>query len=161
MNNENTAIQPIEIVPGYTINIEVEDDIYLPFKAHVSDAAYDVRACVDKPVVILPGNTALIPLGFKLALPSMLEAIITPRSGLAAKNGITVLNSPGTVDSGYRGDVMVVLHNTGMEEFVVYDRDRIAQMKIKEVLITNFNVVPRVDNNTERGSTGFGNSGIK
>lgn len=147
--------------PNIIVEIETVDDKYTPVKAHRDDAAYDVRAALNKTVYIAPGDRALIPLGFKLGIPSGYEAEIVPRSGLANKNGITVVNSPGTIDAGYRGEVMVILLNTDTNNaFVVKNEDRIAQMKIKKVEPSILQPVLKLSD-TERGDKGFGSTGTK
>lgn len=109
-------------------------------------------------VVIYPGGRALIPTGLQIALPQGYEARIQPRSGLALKHGITVLNTPGCIDSDYRGDIGVILINHGTSSFTVSQGDRIAQMIVSKVEQVQFNVVAEL-NETERGSGGFGHTG--
>jgi len=143
------------------IDIQVANELYAPEKAYDTDAAYDVRACLvnkAKPFKVMPGKTEVIALGFALGLPEGFEALISPRSGLAAKSGITILNSPGVIDADYRGEVKVILHNTGDKPFFVNDGDRIAQMRIKEVLPTSLNFVEKLSE-TVRGESGFGSTG--
>jgi dUTP pyrophosphatase len=108
--------------------------------------------------VLLPGERALVPCGFAMALPSGFEAQVRPRSGLAARHGITVLNSPGTIDADYRGEVQVILLNLGQEPFVVRRGERIAQMVVAPVVAARFAVMEMLDE-TERGSGGFGSTG--
>lgn len=109
-------------------------------------------------VIIHPGGRALIPTGLHIALPVGYEAQIRPRSGLSLKNGITVLNTPGTIDSDYRGDVGVILVNHGLEQFCVMQGDRIAQMVINKVEQVDFVQVAELDE-TSRGAGGFGSTG--
>lgn len=109
-------------------------------------------------IIINPGGRALIPTGLKIALPAGYEAQVRPRSGLALKHGITVLNTPGTIDSDYRGDVGVILINHGSEPFVVEQGDRIAQLVINEIIQGVF-VEVNVLTETERGAGGFGHTG--
>lgn len=109
-------------------------------------------------VIIHPGGRALIPTGLHIALPVGYEAQIRPRSGLALKNGITVLNTPGTIDSDYRGDVGVILVNHGLEQFCVMQGDRIAQMVINKIEQVDFVQVAELDE-TSRGAGGFGSTG--
>lgn len=111
-------------------------------------------------IIINPGGRALIPTGLKIALPAGYEAQVRPRSGLALKHGITVLNTPGTIDSDYRGDVGVILMNHGTEPFVVEQGDRIAQLVINEIIQGVF-VEVDVLTETERGAGGFGHTGSK
>lgn len=129
-----------------------------PSKAHESDAGYDL--CARHPVLIPPGHTILIKTGLFLELPPYWEAQIRPRSGLALKHGITVLNAPGTIDSQYRGEVGVILHNTSTETFSLpCSGCRIAQMVIKPVPQTQLIEIKEIDQ-TERGEGGFGSTGV-
>ena len=128
-----------------------------PAKAHWDDAAYDLRSRVD--LLAPPGKVTLIPTGVHLELPAGYEAQVRPRSGLAIKKGITVLNSPGTVDADYRGEVCVILVNLSNEPFTVADGERVAQM-----VIARHEQVERgeveVLGETERGAGGFGHTGV-
>lgn len=136
------------------------NDMPLPKYESVGAAGIDLLACVDNDVVIEPnGGRALISTGLFMELPTGYEAQIRPRSGLALKNGITVLNSPGTIDSDYRGEIGVILANFGKEAFVVKRGMRIAQMIFAEYSHANFIEVDEL-NQTERGDGGFGHSGI-
>lgn len=110
-------------------------------------------------LVIAPGGRALIPTGLKMALPKGYEAQVRPRSGLALKNGITVLNTPGTIDADYRGDVGVVLMNHGIEPFIVRQGDRIAQMVIAKIEQITWNPVDSLED-SERGDGGFGSTNV-
>lgn len=134
----------------------------LPLPAYETDgsAGMDLRAAVveDQPVTLQPGGRALIPTGLTLALPVDHEAQVRPRSGLALKYGITCLNSPGTIDADYRGEVGVILANLGTEPFVVRRGDRIAQMVIAPVTRGAFEMVETLDE-TARGAGGFGSTG--
>jgi dUTP pyrophosphatase len=123
-------------------------------------AGMDLRAAVDEnaPVTLAPGARAMIPTGLTIALPSGFEAQVRPRSGLAAKHGITCLNSPGTIDADYRGEVKVILINLGQEPFVIKRGERIAQMIIASVTRAELRVVTELDE-TKRGSNGFGSTG--
>ena len=123
-------------------------------------AGMDVRAAVDESVGIEPGKWALIPTGFKMALPNGFEAQVRPRSGLAWKKGVTVLNSPGTIDSDYRGEVKIMLINHGSEVFTVERGDRVAQMVIAPVYQPELKEVDSLDE-TSRGEGGFGSTGVK
>ncbi len=105
-----------------------------------------------------PGQVAVVSLGFAVNIPAGYEIQIRPRSGLAAKHGITVLNSPGTIDSDYRGEIMVILANLGQSEFIVNVGDRIAQAVVAQVPVVQFEVVSEL-NTTERGEDGFGSTG--
>lgn len=121
-------------------------------------AGLDVRAAEDR--MLQPGETALIPTGFAIAVPIGYEAQLRPRSGLALKHGITLPNSPGTIDSDYRGPVGVILTNLGHEPFFINRGDRIAQMVIAKVERAAFELVESLDE-TARGAGGFGSSGVK
>jgi len=120
-------------------------------------AGMDLRAFVDAPVTLQPGERKLIPTGLYIALPEGYEAQIRPRSGLAYKHGITLLNSPGTIDADYRG-VKVILANLSNEPFTVHDGDRIAQMVIARYEQARWQLTDRLDE-TERGEGGFGSTG--
>ena len=123
-------------------------------------AGADLCAAVpaDQPVTLIPGARAIIPCGFAMALPAGYEAQVRPRSGLAAKHGVTVLNSPGTVDADYRGEVKVILVNLGQDDFTVTRGERVAQMVIAAVVQPAFAEVEELDE-TIRGSGGFGSTG--
>lgn len=135
----------------------IHPDAVLPAYAHPSDAGMDVRSVDD--LVIAPGRRALVHTGLVMALPLMYEAQVRPRSGLALKNGITVLNTPGTIDSGYRGEVGVILANFGEEDFVVRKGDKIAQIVIAPVTQPVIEETETVDE-TDRGAGGFGSTGV-
>lgn len=132
---------------------------YLPKKAHPTDGAYDLYARVTEPVELLPGETMAIPVGISLGLEYPFIARILPRSGLAAKYGVTVLNTPGLIDSGYRGEIQVILHNTGKSSFFISDGTRIAQMSFDTVIPTEFDMVDSLDE-TVRNNNGLGSTGI-
>lgn len=123
-------------------------------------AGADLCAAVDAdtPITLKPGARALIPCGFAMALPAGYEAQVRPRSGLAAKHGVTVLNSPGTIDADYRGEVKVILVNLGQDDFTITRGERVAQMVIAPVVQPAFAVVEVLDETT-RGSGGFGSTG--
>ena len=133
-------------------------DIPLPHYATEGSSGMDVRAAVEKPIIIPSGKVALIPTNLSVEIPLGYEIQVRPRSGLAAKNGIGVLNSPGTIDSDYRGEVKIILFNFSMEEFVVNKGDRIAQLVIAEVIQANI-IVSESLNNSDRGEGGFGHTG--
>ena len=135
----------------------IHPDAVLPAYAHPSDAGMDVRSVDD--LVIAPGRRALVHTGLVMALPPMYEAQVRPRSGLALKNGITVLNTPGTIDSGHRGEVGVILANFGEEDFVVRKGDKIAQIVIAPVTQPVIEETETVDE-TDRGAGGFGSTGV-
>lgn len=131
----------------------------MPAPASEHAAGLDIAAAVDSPVAIAPGRIKLIPAGFYMALPPGWEAQIRPRSGLALKHGVTCVNSPGTIDADYRGEVAVILGNFGPETFTVTRGMRIAQMVIKPVYRVQLQVVEELDS-TARGDGGFGHTGI-
>ena len=130
----------------------------LPEYATEGSAGVDIVAAIQEPISIRPGERILVPSGFKLQIPAEYEVQIRPRSGLAIKHGITVLNSPGTIDSDYRGEIGIILINHGKNKFIVNPKDRIAQMVICKVTKMNLVKVSLL-NNTERGSGGFGSTG--
>ena len=129
----------------------------LPAYAHPGDAGMDVRSVVD--LMIAPGERALVRTGFVLMLPPNAEAQVRPRSGLALKHGVTVLNTPGTIDSGYRGEVGVILINLGAEPFKVEKGMKIAQLVIAPVTQAEIVDVSEIDS-TDRGAGGFGSTGV-
>lgn len=122
-------------------------------------AGADIYAFLEKDVIIRPGGTALIPAGFSMQIPDGYEAQIRPRSGLALNHGITLLNSPGTIDSDYRGEIKVIVTNLGTEDFTVTNHMRIAQMVLSRIYRANFEQINEL-NDTERGSRGFGHTGL-
>lgn len=132
----------------------------LPTYATGQSAGMDLRANIEEPIVLRPMERTLVPTGLYIALPVGFEAQIRPRSGLALKKGITVLNSPGTVDADYRGEVMVLLINFSNEDFVINDGERIAQMVIARHEQAQFVTVEELDE-TERGAGGYGHTGVK
>lgn len=132
----------------------------LPEYATPQSAGVDLRANIDEPIELKPLSRALIPTGLHIALPKGYEAQIRPRSGLAIKKGITCLNTPGTIDADYRGDIGVILINLSTETFIVNPGERIAQMVINKFEQAEFELVKELDE-TERGEGGFGHTGIK
>lgn len=132
----------------------------LPEYATTQSAGLDLRANIDTPITIHPMERKIVPTGLFIALPVGYEAQIRPRSGLALKHGITVLNSPGTIDADYRGELMVLLINFSSESFTVNDGERIAQMVVAKHEQVAFEQVEMLDE-TERGAGGYGNTGIK
>lgn len=135
-------------------------DLALPEYETSSAAGMDIRAALEEPITLKPGERTLIPTGLQMALPEGYEAQIRPRSGLAIRNGITMLNSPGTIDADYRGEVKVIAINHGQEDFVVNHGDRIAQMVIAPVVQLPIKEVSELDE-TDRGEGGFGSTGIQ
>ena len=131
----------------------------LPARATAGSAGMDLRAALDEDVVLPPGGRALIPTGIALALPMGHEGQVRPRSGLALRHGITVLNAPGTIDADYRGEVSVVLINHGDDDFVVRRGERIAQLIVATVIectLEEVEVLPE----SERGAGGYGSTGV-
>ncbi|WP_207952733.1 dUTP diphosphatase [Paenibacillus agricola] len=136
------------------------EDIQIPQKMSAAASGFDLYAAITEPIKVLPGERLLVPTGLTLAMPNGLEAQIRPRSGLALKHGITALNSPGTIDADYRGEIKVLLINHGSEDFMIHRNERVAQMV--------FQIVPHVElmeveelTETERGSGGFGHTGTQ
>ena len=132
----------------------------LPFYATAQSAGMDLRANIDSPILLKSLDRKLIPTGLHIALPEGYEAQVRPRSGLALKKGITCLNTPGTIDADYRGDVGVILVNLSNEDFVVQPGERIAQMIINKFEQAELIEVETLDE-TERGEGGFGSTGTK
>jgi dUTP pyrophosphatase len=140
------------------VNVIYSGKHALPQFETAQSAGMDLRANIDAPVVLQPGDRALIPTGIAMALPDGFEAQIRPRSGLAYKHGVTVLNSPGTIDADYRGDVGVLLINHGKEPFTVEDGMRVAQMVVAKYSQFEWNEVEDLSS-TDRGAGGFGSTG--
>ena len=132
----------------------------LPAYATPQSAGMDLRANIQSPITLNPLERKLIGTGLYMALPAGYEAQVRPRSGLALKKGITVLNSPGTIDADYRGEIMVLLINLSNDDFVVNDGERIAQMVIARHEQASFETVDTLDE-TERGAGGYGHTGIQ
>lgn len=132
----------------------------LPAYATPQSAGMDLRANIDEQIVLRPMERCLVPTGLFMALPAGYEAQVRPRSGLALKHGITVLNTPGTIDADYRGEIMVLLINFSQEDFVINDGERIAQMVISKHEQGGFVEVAELDE-TERGTGGYGHTGVK
>lgn len=132
----------------------------LPEYSTPQSAGMDIRANIDAPIILRPLERKLISTGLYLAIPDGYEVQIRPRSGLALKHGISVLNSPGTIDADYRGEIGIVLVNLSSDEFVVNDGDRIAQMVVAKYEQTSWKVVAELDE-TERSAGGFGHTGNK
>lgn len=143
-----------------SVNIVNKSHHPLPKYSTVCSAGMDLRANLENPVVLKPFQRALIPTGLFMALPEGYEAQVRPRSGLALKHGITVLNTPGTIDADYRGEIGVILINLGQEDFIVNDGERIAQMVVAKYEQVELLAVEVLDE-TERGAGGFGHSGVK
>ncbi len=153
MNNPIPTIKLLRIRP--------DDDADIPLPRYMTpySAGMDIYAAVKKDIVLEKGEIALISTGFAIAIPEGFEAQIRPRSGLAVKHGIGLINSPGTIDSDYRGEVMIPAINLGTEKYTLKRGDRIAQMIIKRVYHARIEVVEQLDK-TVRNTGGFGHTGI-
>ena len=138
---------------------EAERDLDLPRYASAGAAGMDVGAAVHNELVILPGEMALVPTGFGVALPAGYELQVRPRSGLAVKFGLTIINSPGTIDSDYRGEIKIALINLGSNPYTIRRGDRIAQLVLAPVTRASFTLVKTLDP-TSRAAGGFGHTGI-
>ncbi|MEQ9332140.1 dUTP diphosphatase [Thalassobaculum sp.] len=134
-------------------------DLPLPAYETEGAAGMDLRAALEAPVVLAPGERAAVPTGIAVALPAGYEAQVRARSGLARRHGIAMVNAPGTVDSDYRGEILVLLVNLGREPFTVARGDRIAQMVVAPVARVAWEEVPTLDA-TDRGAGGFGSTGV-
>ena len=132
--------------------------ISIPKYETFGSSGMDLMAFLDKPVTVMPQKSELIPTGLSIAIPDKTEIQIRPRSGLAAKNNISVLNTPGTIDSDYRGELKVILYNHGSKEFIVNNEDRIAQMILVPIIKATFEEVESLPE-TIRGEGGFGSTG--
>lgn len=134
------------------------EDLPLPAYETAHSAGMDIRAAVAAPMTLAPGDRALVPTGLRIALPDGYEAQIRPRSGLAIKHGISLLNTPGTIDADYRGEIKIIVANLGQEPFTIERGDRIAQMIIAPVTHIQWKEVDEL-NETDRGPGGFGHTG--
>lgn len=132
----------------------------LPAYATSQSAGMDLRANIDTPITLRPMERRIIPTGLYIALPLGFEAQVRPRSGLALKHGITVLNSPGTIDADYRGEIGVLLVNLSTDDFIITEGERIAQMVIARHEQGEFELTDELDD-TERGAGGYGHTGVK
>ncbi len=152
MMNDSPVIKILRLRP------ETDADMPLPRYMTPQSAGMDVCAAIEQELVLDKGARALIPTGFAIALPTGYEAQIRPRSGLAVKHGIGLINSPGTIDADYRGEIKIAVINLGTQPYTIKRGDRIAQMVIKKVTIAQLDVVDELDE-TERNSGGFGHTG--
>ncbi len=137
----------------------MDGDIALPRYMTPDAAGMDIRAAVTEPLVLSPGDITLVPTGFAMALPPGYEAQIRPRSGLAVKHGLGLINSPGTIDADYRGEVKIAIIHLGKAPYTIHRGDRIAQMVIKRCYHARLETVERLGD-TERNSGGFGHTGV-
>ena len=142
---------------GISVRIQKISDVKLPSYAHEGDSGMDLYSAVD--CVLKPGEIMSVPTGIKIAVPNGYEAQIRPKSGIALKSGVSVLNTPGTVDAGYRGEVGVILINLGKENFVIAKNSKIAQLVVCPVEKAEIIVVDSLDE-TSRGEGGFGSTGL-
>lgn len=144
------------------VKIQVVNKGHQPLPAYATpqSAGMDLRANIGAPIVLHPMERRLVPTGLHIALPEGYEAQVRPRSGLALRHGITVLNTPGTIDADYRGEVMVLLVNFSSDDFVINDGERIAQMVVARCEQGEFVSVETLDE-TERGEGGYGHTGVK
>ena len=140
--------------------ILINNGFSLPDYASEGSSGMDLRACVETPVTLTPGRIKLIPTGLAISMPPGYEAQIRPRSGLALKHGIGMVNAPGTIDQDYRGEIGIILINFGEEPFVISMGDRIAQMVFSKVYRADLKPVAELDD-TMRGEGGFGHSGVQ
>ena len=137
---------------------KLDPNVELPKYKTEGSSGLDLMAFIDNPIKISPNTSALIPTGISVAISNDLEIQIRPRSGLAIKSSVTVLNTPGTIDSDYRGEIKIILFNHGKEDFIIKNKDRVAQMIIVPVIKIEFEEVDELPN-TIRGSGGFGSTG--
>ena len=139
---------------------KLSDSVLIPKYETPGSSGMDIAANTIKKIIINPGEKAIVPTGFSLAIPKGYEVQIRPRSGLAAKKNITVLNTPGTIDADYRGEIKVILINLGKEKFIIENGERIAQMVVCPVVQASLEEVKELSD-TQRGSGGFGSTGSK
>ena len=132
--------------------------VQLPSYKTIGSSGMDLKACIEKPINLEPKNSCLVPTGLAVAFPEKYEIQIRPRSGLAAKNNISVLNTPGTIDSDYRGELKIILFNHGNENFVINDNDRVAQMVLTPIIKMELEEVNELPVSV-RGVGGFGSTG--
>jgi len=130
----------------------------LPSYSTLLSAGMDLRAHLDEPVILAPGARTLVPTGLYISIPQGYEAQIRPRSGLALKKGVTILNAPGTIDADYRGEIGIIMVNLSQEDFVIHDGERIAQMIVARYETVEWEPCDSLDE-TERGAGGFGHTG--
>ena len=155
----NRGTDPVDKVTLRVQRLSHAADLPLPEQASAGSAGLDLRAAVSEDLLLAPGERTLVPTGLVLELPRGWEGQVRPRSGLAIRHGISLLNSPGTIDSDYRGEVMVVLANLGGEPFTIRRGDRIAQLVVSPVTRLVVREVSELSA-TDRGSGGFGSTGV-
>lgn len=137
---------------------KLDPNVEIPTYKTEGSSGVDLMAFINKPIKLVPGTSCLVPTGLSIAIPKDCEVQIRPRSGLAAKSNITVLNTPGTIDSDYRGELKIILFNHSKKEFIINNKDRIAQMVILPILKFDFEETDKLQD-TIRGSGGFGSTG--
>ena len=137
---------------------KLNPDVQLPAYKTTGASGMDIMAFIDSPIKLPPNSSCLVPTGLSIAFSEDYELQIRPRSGLAAKSGITVLNTPGTIDSDYRGEIKIILFNHGKEEFIINNKDRIAQMILMPVIKMELEITENLPD-TIRGEGGFGSTG--
>ena len=144
------------------MNVQIINKSKHPLPAYATElsAGMDIRANLSEPITLEPLQRCLVPTGLYIALPKGFEAQVRPRSGLAIKKGITVLNSPGTIDADYRGEIGIILINFSNEDFVINDGERICQMVVKEYCRVDWVEVQTLED-SDRGAGGFGHTGVK
>lgn len=140
------------------VRVTLDDGAVVPKYQTPYAAGADLRARLEAPITLLPSERTLVPTGVRIELPPGYEAQVRPRSGLAASHGVTCLNSPGTIDSDYRGEIRVILVNLGQDPFTLEDGDRVAQLVIAPVVCARFSVAQSLAP-SERGESGFGSTG--
>jgi len=137
---------------------KLNPDVQLPAYKTTGASGMDIMAFIDSPIKLAPNSSCLVPTGLSIAFSEDYELQIRPRSGLAAKNGITVLNTPGTIDSDYRGEIKIILFNHSKEEFIINNKDRVAQMILMPVIKMELEITENLPD-TIRGEGGFGSTG--
>jgi len=147
-------------IPIKIKRLKTDNSIHLPAYESEGSSGMDVRASVTEPVLLNPGDIRLIPTGLAVSVPPGYEVQVRPRSGLALKHGIGMVNSPGTIDSDYRGEIGIILINWGSEQFLVKGGDRIAQMIVSRVYMADLIETDDLDE-TSRGQGGFGHTGLR
>ena len=155
----NSQVDTSPTIEFLRLRPDLDADMPLPRYMTPNSAGMDISAAIERDLVLDSGAISLIPTGFAVAIPEGFEAQIRPRSGLAVKHGIGLINSPGTIDSDYRGEVMIAVINLGKASYTFHRGDRIAQMIIKRVYQARLNVVEQLTE-TERNTGGFGHTGL-
>ena len=160
--HQEHEMNSVEAALGGMMKVKIIDDRLKEWgfgRATMGSAAYDLRACIDSMMILEPGNTAMIPTGIAIQLPTYQAAMLLPRSGLGANNGIVLANLVGLIDSDYRGEVKAALWNRGHAQYAIKPGDRIAQMVVVVIGAYTMEIVEDLDE-TDRGDGGFGSSGV-